>query len=184
MKKRRTLIISLLLIAALALGIGYAALGDDLEVEGYAKITGDSADKAFAADIYFTKAIMSAEKGTAEIIADSKGEAADKVKITVNDGVLGGQGDSVMVALEISNVGDLDAYVTLGGINVTNSEYFAVTTSWGTNNTQSLAKGSTLDCNVTITVLKTPTADIDTTFTIGFTAETVDTATTIPASAE
>ena len=39
MKKRRTLIISLLLVAALALGVGYATITRDLSVQGTAKST-------------------------------------------------------------------------------------------------------------------------------------------------
>ena len=181
MKKRRTLIISLLLVAALALGVGYAALADDLFVTGTAGIKAENAEDAFAADVYFTKAVMSAEKGTAKIVNDDNGEAADKVTIEVNENALSGAGDSVICAIEISNVGDLAAKVKLGAIAVSNTEYFQVTTSWGNNTTQDLAAGGTLDLTVTITVLKTPTVDVDTTFTISMTAEAVDSATTIPA---
>ena len=173
MKKRRTLIISLLLVAALALGIGYASLSDDLFIGGSANIDADDAKDAFAADVYFTKAVMSADKGVATIGADKNGEASDKVTITVNDGVLAGQGDSVICAIEISNVGDLPADVTINSINVSNENYFKVTTSWGANTTQRLDAGDTLDLTVTITVLKTPTADVDTTFDIGMVATAI-----------
>lgn len=37
MKKRRTLIISLLLVAALCLGVGYAAMSTELSITGYAR---------------------------------------------------------------------------------------------------------------------------------------------------
>ncbi len=176
MKKRRTLIISLLLVAALALGIGYAALADDLFVTGSAEIGVENAENAFAADVYFTKAVISSDKGTAVIGTDTNGEASDKVTITVNPDVLAGQGDSVICALEISNIGDLAATVDLDSIIVSNSEYFSVTTSWGTTTTQNLAAGGTLDLTVTITVVKTPTTDVSTTFDIGFTAETIEAA--------
>ena len=174
MKKRRTLIISLLLVAALTLGIGYAALTDDLFVTGSAGINSERAEDAFGQDIYFTKAIISGDRGTATIGVDEHGETADKVTITVNDGVLAGAGDSVACALEISNVGDLDANVKLNGIVVSNSEFFKVTTSWGSNDTQALAAGETLDVVVTITVVKTPTVNVDTTFDLTFTATAVE----------
>ena len=181
MKKNRTLIISLLLIAALALGIGYAALADDLAIAGSAKIQSENAENSFAADVYFTKAVMSAEKGTATIGADNNGEASDKVTITVNDDVLGGKGDSVICTLEISNVGDLDADVTIDSIITSNDEYFTVTTSWGSTTTRTIAAGGTLDLVVNISVDKTPTTDVSTTFEIGLTATAVEeTGTTAP----
>ena len=46
MKKRRTFIVSMLLVAALALGIGYAALTDVLEVTGRADINQSQAETA------------------------------------------------------------------------------------------------------------------------------------------
>ena len=182
MKKRRTTIIALLLVAALALGIGYASLADDLFITGSAKVLADNAEDAFAADVYFTKAVMSAEKGTAVIGNDNNGEASDKVTITVNDNALAGQGDSVICALEISNVGDLDAVVKLNSINVPNSEFFKVTTSWGANVEQALGAGETLDLTVTITVLKTPTVDVETTFDLSFVATAVGTETATTAA--
>ena len=178
MKKRRTTIIALLLVAALALGIGYAALADDLSIVGSANVLAENAENAFAADVYFTKAVISADKGTAVIGNDDKGDASDKVTITVNDNVLAGMGDSVICALEISNVGDLDAKVTLGAIDVSFPEYFKVTTSWGSNTEQQLSAGGTLDLTVTITVVKTPTSDVSTTFEIDFLAESIEAATT------
>ena len=174
MKKNRTLIISLLLIAALALGIGYAALADDLFIEGSAQIKSDNAENSFAADVYFTKAVMSAEKGTAVIGNDDNGEASDNVTLTVNENALGGKGDSVICTLEISNVGDLDATVTIDAITTSNDEYFSVTTSWGDTTTRTLAAGATLDLVVTIAVDKTPTTDVSTTFEIGMTATAIE----------
>ena len=174
MKKRRTLIISLLLVAALTLGIGYASLTDDLFVTGSAGINSEHAEDAFGQDIYFTRAIITGDRATAVIGADEHGEAADKVTITVKDGVLAGAGDSVVCALEISNVGDLDANVKLNGIVVSNSEFFKVTTNWGSNDTQFLEAGGTLDVVVTITVVKTPTVNVDTTFDLTFTATAVE----------
>ncbi len=57
MKKRRTLIISLLLVAALCLGIGYAAVSRELEVTGTAQYQPDNANF----DINFTKSTTSDE---------------------------------------------------------------------------------------------------------------------------
>jgi hypothetical protein len=48
MKKNRTLVIGLLLVAALALGIGYASTTRDLYVQGTAKTTPQDIDVVFA----------------------------------------------------------------------------------------------------------------------------------------
>ena len=56
MKKRRTLVISLLLIAALALGIGYAALSDDLFIDATVNFDPTVADDELAEDVKFTNA--------------------------------------------------------------------------------------------------------------------------------
>lgn len=53
MKKRRTLIISLLLIAALALGIGYAALTDDLFIDATANFDPKVAEDELDVDVKF-----------------------------------------------------------------------------------------------------------------------------------
>ena len=45
MKKRRSLVISLLLIAALAIGVGYAAINDiPLDITGTAEVAADQAN--------------------------------------------------------------------------------------------------------------------------------------------
>lgn len=175
MKKRRTTIIAVLLVAALALGIGYAALSDDLQIAGNAAITATEADEAFEADVYFSKAVMSAEKGTATIGELAVGtNDSDKITIEVAAGALKGQGDSVICAAEITNKGDIDAIVTLGTPAITgDSEYFSVTTNWTSNSAQ-IAKGSVADLTITITCIKTPTEAVDMAFTLDLTADAVE----------
>ena len=177
MKKRRSLIISLLLVAALTLGIGYASLTDDLFVEGNAAIDSDDAKSAFADDVYFSNAVVNEGRGTARIEADKNGEAKDKVVIDIPAGVLKGAGDRVMVTLEITNKGDLDALVTLDSIHVENGTYFDVTTNWDALNNQcNLGADQDIDIVLTIRCVKTPTSDVSTSFTVGFTATAVDSA--------
>ena len=173
MKKRRSTIIALLLVAALALGIGYAALTDDLFITGSANISKEHAEDAFAADVYFTRAVISAEKGSAVIGADTHGEANDQITITVQDGVLKGAGDSVLCTVEITNAGDLDASVKLNAGTTSNSEYFEVTTNWGAED-KTITAGNKITFEVYLTCIKTPTTDVSTTFDIGFTATAIE----------
>lgn len=170
MKNRKIVITAFVLVAAMLMAVGFAAMADDLFVEGTAKITAENAEQAFGEDIYFTKAVMSENKGTAVIGVDKNGEAADKVTITLNDDALKGAGDSVICSLEISNVGDIKAWVQLNGIIVSNDTYFKVTTSWGNTNVMELPEGETLDVVVTITCIKTPQAEVSTTFDLTYTA--------------
>lgn len=172
MKKRRFLIISLLLVAALALGIGYANLTDDLFVDGSAQILKANADDAFAADVYFSKAIVSEGRGTAVIEADDNDHANDKVTLTVAADALGGAGDSVLCTLTVKNAGDLNANVTVGtpvlSSEVTgDSDYFTVSVD-PTNKTINAGEEGTFI--VTVKVAKTPDKDVSATFTIEMTA--------------
>ena len=181
MRNRKTVITAFILLAVMVMAIGFAAMSDDLYITGSAGITAEHAETAFGEDIYFTKAVMSADKGTAVIGVDKNGEAADKITITVAEGALKGKGDSVICAVEISNVGDVDAWINLDSIVESNDTYFEVTTSWGVTNTRALAAGSTVDITITITCIKTPQSEQTTTFDLGFTATDYDPATVQPA---
>ena len=170
MKNRKLVITAFVLVAVLLMAVGFAAMSDDLFITGSAGITAENAESAFAEDIYFTKAIMSADKGTAVIEADKNGEANDKITITVAEDALKGKDDKVLCAVEITNAGDVDAWVQLDSIVVSNSNYFAVTTSWGNTTVMPLAAGQAIDLTVTITCIKTPQTEVTTTFDLGFTA--------------
>ena len=172
MKKRRFLIISLLLVAALALGIGYANLTDDLFVTGSAGILQENAEAAFASDVYFTKAIVSEGRGTAVIGADDAGEANDKVTITVAANALSGAGDSVVCTLTVKNAGDLNASVTVATPTIGSevdgdSDYFSVTVDPVNKTINANEEGTFV---VTIKVIKTPDKDVNATFDITMTA--------------
>ena len=75
MKRRRTLITSLLLVAALALGIGYAALTDVLDINGTAKVEESAAEDAFNADVYFSAAVANQAGNAASVDADDNDKA-------------------------------------------------------------------------------------------------------------
>ncbi len=179
MKNRKLVITAFVLVAVLLMAVGFAALVDDLYVTGTAGISADDARDAIAEDIYFTRAVMTTEAGTALIVADDNGDAKDKVTIDVKDGALKGAGDYVICAVEISNVGDVDAWVQLDAITVhTNNEYFKVTTNWDDSKLHALAAGKAVDVTVTITCIKTPLVDVSTNFDITFTAYDADPTTT------
>ncbi len=174
MRNRKTAITAFILVAVMLLAVGFAAMSDDLSITGNATITAENAENAFAADVYFTEAVISADKGTATIGPDTNGEAADKITIVVDDNAMSGQGDSVICAAEITNAGDVDAWVKLDSIVVSNGTYFKVSTSWGNTSVMPLAAGDTLDITITLTCIKTPQTEVTTAFDLGFTATDYD----------
>lgn len=165
MKKRRSLIISLLLVAALCLGIGYAALTDVLDINGSADVNQSAAEEAFDADIYFTGAVANETGNSASV------DAADNDMANFTAATLKGQGDKVTFTFTIKNASDVAAVVTpsLAADGNTNTEYFKVTSDWNAT-ARTLAAGATDTYTITVELLKTPTETIHGSFHIELTA--------------
>lgn len=117
MKQRRTLIIALLLVAALALGIGYAALSRDLQINGSANLQGNNDDF----QIYFTEG--SADSDAATVTANEGTTTASYVI----DG-LSEVGDTVEITFEVLNDTE-DVYAHLNSITSTTGELVITTAS-------------------------------------------------------
>lgn len=162
--KRRTLIISFLLIAALALGIGYAALTDVLDIQGTTEVNQSAAEESFNHDIYFS-AVSEADDGsyTAQINTDN----SDKASFTVTG--LKDKNDAVSITFTISNVGDLDAVVTPKLLQNSNPDYFSITSDWQST-AQTIAARTTKDITITVTLLELPTVTQAASFNIELTA--------------
>ena len=102
MKKRRFLIVSLLLIAALTLGIGYAALSRELVINSSANLSVNQEDFA----ILFTDAQSGSNAATASVTANGLGG-----NYTVTG--LSKQGDAVTITYTITNqTADVTAALT------------------------------------------------------------------------
>ena len=163
MKKRRTLIISLLLIAALCLGIGYASITRDLYVQGTAKTTpadinvvftdGTSVTDAEAADVARETAIMA---------ASSVGSTGDKV-ISFNAFGLTNPTESVTAVFHVKNNNSYPVTLTAPAVESGDSNtlnHFAVTVGklqtmvdgTATDLTGNLAAGGTAFFTVTVTL--------------------------------
>ncbi|MBE6546960.1 MAG: hypothetical protein E7668_05930 [Ruminococcaceae bacterium] len=153
MKKRRTILITFLLVAALALGVGYAVLSDTLDITGSADVNQAAAEEAFNADILFKSATANDSGNTASVNSDND----DKASFTANN--LKGQGDKATFTFVIENKGDLAVKVTPRVSSNTNEEYFSVSSDWQ-GATKDLAAGGTLTYTVTMELIKTPTETI------------------------
>ena len=153
MKRRRTLIISLLLVAALALGIGYAALSSTLQINGV--IENDPAN----VNVVFTNSTMTATSPTdtrvQSIIDASDAGVTGTAVLSIQAGGLKEKGDSVTFDLEITNKGNLTVELE----ELVPTEPFAcdfysleIVDGWATGDT--LAPGDTETVKVVVTVIK------------------------------
>ena len=165
MKRRRTLVISLLLVAALCLGIGYAALSDTLDINGSAIVDQSAAEDAFDEDIYFSAAVANETGNTAEVTADND-------KATFSAKTLKTKGDKVTFTFTIQNDCDLAALVTPAfpaADGNTNPTYFKISSDWA-GQAKTIAAGQSATYTVTVELLATPTETIEGSFHIEFTA--------------
>ncbi|MBE6601545.1 MAG: hypothetical protein E7637_03440 [Ruminococcaceae bacterium] len=165
MKRRRTIITSLLLIAALALGIGYAAITGSLIVDG----------KVVAAAQPFNVHFIAFEAGTGtgvlsnipEVSCDTTLSETNPAKsIMLNVRNMASDGDTVSATLTIKNDNDCDMYVsvdtilygeTAGTATSATPNYFTVTTDWTA--AKKIDKGATATIKVTIEMDKSCTED-------------------------
>lgn len=111
MKKRRTLIVSLLLVAALVLGIGYAALTDELTLTGKIKSDAQEMGSTFDGLVYFTNATVTntpAVHITADVQATYGGDEASYSIHGMNT-----VGDVVTMSFTIHNDYEFPVWVTL-----------------------------------------------------------------------
>ena len=153
MKKRRTLIISLLLVAALALGIGYAALSSTLQINGV--IENDPAN----VNVVFTNSTMTATSPTdsrvQSIIDASDAGVTGTAVLSIQAGGLKEKGDSVTFDLEITNKGNLT--VELEELVPTEPfvcDFYSleIVDGWAAGDT--LTPGATETVKVVVTVIK------------------------------
>lgn len=154
MKRRRTLIISLLLVAALALGIGYAALSVDLTVSGSVTNSPHPIDV-----VYKSGAITDgndAAKTASNIVCTEGAQSA-----TFSAAGLVHADDTVTATFTVINRNQYK--VTLAAPTVTsnsNSAYYAVSTQLPDNATSvEVPAGETATFTVTVKMLKN-TAEI------------------------
>ena len=170
MKKRRTLIISFLFIAALVLSVGYAALSDVLDIQGTAEISAGIAEEAFNQDVYFSDVTHSAGM-TASINADNN----DKGSFTATG--FSQVGDKVTATFTIKN--DSEHYaadVTPQLLQNSNEEYFGISSDWNTT-MQTIEAGGTRTITVTVELIKLPTVEegmTSSSFNIELTAVTAE----------
>lgn len=154
MKNRRNIVVAFLLCACLIVGVGFAALTDELTITGSASVGYDEAEKAYDADIYFLSGdIVSSSNQATDDYKDTYTvvEKEDEASFTV--GTLKAKGDSVTFKFTIKN--DSEDVITNLTVRVTNTNetYFLVTPSF---TTETIEANGEKDILVTVELIKTP----------------------------
>ena len=165
MKKRRTLIISLLLVAALALGIGYAT------TTGNVKISGEVYNKPHDLELVFVSGVKTATEGdndtafaASEVIC-----TAGSTSATFNVKEIAHDGDFVVATFVVKNNNLYDVTVAdTPSIEYTGTRFYDVTTNWALNQDQdlTLAHNEELTFTVKVTMNKTTAEELDGDFVI------------------
>ena len=183
MKKRRTLIISLLLVAALALGIGYAAYTVNLEIGGNVSVG------APAPAVVFSEVSESVVQGGISSGNNFGKDALGGQSIDLNVGGFRNPGDEVVVTYTVKNNHDFPVTVTTPTVSYTNTDknynnYISIVASDWSNLTdgQIPAKGGTATFTVTVKLVQSFATDASVTqnFRIEFTATGVVASTVNP----
>lgn len=140
MKKRRTLIIALLLVAALCLGIGYAEITDTLTVNGDANAKPHQENLV----VEFTE-INNKIKCSGEIQTDHTVATFNTTQLVVKD-------DTASAEYTVMNKSaEYSATIAAPSISFTSgSEYFDVTTDFGEGTTRELAPNQSTTFTVTV----------------------------------
>ena len=165
MKNRKTIIVAFLLVAALCIGIGYAALSDTLKVSGTANLDASAAVNVFDDDVYFS-AVTSQELCTAHIVrlntidtnatdtSDADGKC-DGATITI-DNTLGVQFDVAKATFTVTN--DANSPVTVRVTPATsNNSVLKVNTD---QTSYTIDGGKTANITVIVTLQETITSDV------------------------
>ncbi len=121
MKNRRTVILAFLLIAVMAIGIGYAAVVDVLDITGTAQI---STSTLFESNIYFSNAEAVTEGNTARVNDDNN----DKCSFTASSMLK--EGDTATFRFTVKNDNNKAATVSCKANHNTDATHFAIAMKW------------------------------------------------------
>ena len=180
MKNRKTVIVAFLLVAALILSVGYAALSDSLTIIGNAHIDIAQAENNYDAKVRFTAAEVVANTGGTGSADDVVSFNADDATFTANS--LAEKGESVTFKFTITSDSNVETKITVnptklsGAANPSNSNenIFEVTYEYSETDMTIAANGGTMDVFVTVEVIAPVTAATSATFGIELTATTVE----------
>ena len=170
MKKRRTLVISLLLIAALALGIGYAAFTSTMAINGEVQMGG------IASQVNFSKAEVNTNDSTAEVVSTIINGVGTKT-LEINMSGFVHSGHAVVIDVEVSNPHDFSVKLINGKItadektNESGTKYFDIDVLGDVLDSEpTIAANGTVSFQTKVTCNATSPVDLTENFSISFDA--------------
>ena len=181
MKNRKIIVVAFLLISVMLMGVGYAALTDELGIEGSVQADTSVSQTEFDDDVYFSNTSVVSDS-TGNKAASQILEGRDSATITATHFTTKGQ--IVKVKFTIKNDStDFDAVVTpkaeveSGNVSLDNGgaghePIFSVVWSWNEQTsdvaTATIAAGDSKDLWVTITLNETPLEEHEASFVVNF----------------
>lgn len=162
MKNRRIVVVAIMLVAVLCLGVGYAALNDQITATGTVSVTATGFDLQWEAD------------NTSPITATANDNS---LTFTVAAGQLAKAGNSVTIKAKVKNASTENFNAKITGVTVNQSAsysaYYTVGIT-GIAENDVIAKNASKDVTITVTLNQMPVADItNDTFTIVIAADAV-----------
>ena len=173
MSKTTKTILGIVLVLAVILGIGYAAISaTNGTVTGTANAKADQNEF----DVKFTGVpTLDTENSTTGVTLTS--DSVDGLNATFTVGNLTKAGDEAVVKYVVTNASGSSLRAILeqtNDISCTNGEYFSVTSNLETGTEYQLVNGGTQDVIITVTLDKLPIEDISSTITLNLSATPVE----------
>ena len=158
MKNRRITIVAFLLIAALTLGFGYAAVTNVLDIQGSTSVSATAAEEEFNEDIYFTGVVDNTntvvssitDSATYGYTANINSNNNDKAQFTVTG--LKKSGDKYSITYEIKNDSAYEATVSMKTKTNTDENNFGFSYYFGTEGTTTATIAANGTTRVTVVV--------------------------------
>lgn len=163
--KKRTLVISVLLVAALALGIGYAALSDTLAINGTIKSDGATMNDNFDGLVYFTNGTVTNEPAAHITATVSAAYGGDEASYSIEG--LTVVGDKVEMAFVIRNDYSENVWVTIATHDHNDVENLEITNNYE-GPIEIEKNGGTHTFTITVELLSLTSETIDLTHNITF----------------
>jgi hypothetical protein len=136
MKKRRIAVIAFMLVAVMALGVGYAVLNDTLSIGADLTASTGASAKEFDEDVYFSKGEGKTTDDKAKVTSVVFTDSSDTATINFDANAFSTAGDTVTLVFTITNTStEFNPTVSVPTIHITGTDasQFDATTDWGTS---------------------------------------------------
>lgn len=177
MKNRRITLAAFLLVAVLVMGIGFAAVADNLNIGGSARANSSQTATVFDEKVYFDDAVKLAGTGTSGEADTIEITGTQKDDITFRVYSLSLIDQYTQFKITIKNESEqYDAVITLDDGQPTGTIDGKIKIEYSTKSDSidsgeiTCPSGGTVDVYVTVTLLCSPDAELDATFTCNLTA--------------